>query len=383
MGKGAIVIEGHIQGLSNTRSLGRAGIPVFVLNHGEKCVTRYSKYCSRFFLCPPYDSDELAHFLRELAQKFDLQGWVVFPSNDHAVLTLSRNRALLASVYHLMAPEYEIARQICDKFILMGKAAEAGLQIPSTWNLSMPIPEQVQWPVLMKGRVGLPFYRKMGKKVLVCHNPVEYQDHKKKFTSAGWKDMIMVQEMIPEEKNQYTISVGAYCVEGTVKTSWAGIKVRQHPSRFGTATLARSIYDAEAVEYAERILKALHYSGICEIELIRDPRDGHHKLIEINPRTWLWVDLARASGVDLALLAWQDAMGMPPLFPKHYKENMVWRNFYTDVWFGLGSLIRRESGLRFFFQQMKGNKIPAVWAKDDPRPFLKLTLLLPYLMRSR
>lgn len=383
MTKGAIVIEGHVQGLSNTRSLGRAGIPVFVLNHGEKCVARYSKYCSRFFVCPPYDSDELALFLIELAGEYSLQGWVVFPSNDHAVLALSRNRALLASVYHLMAPEFEIARQICDKFILMQKAAEAGLQVPATWSLSMPVPEQVQWPVLMKGRVGLPFYRKMGKKVMVCHNPEEYRDQIRKFTVAGSDEMIMVQEMIPEEINQYTISVGVYCVEGTLKTSWTGIKVRQHPSRFGTATLARSIHDAEAVEYAERIVKALNYSGICEIELIRDPRDGHHKLIEINPRTWLWVELARASGVDLVLLAWQDAMGMSPLFPDHYTANIAWRNFYTDVWFGLGRLIRRESGLKFFIQQMKGKKIPAVWAKDDPRPFLQLTLLLPYLMRSR
>ena len=30
--KGAIVIEGHVQGLSNTRSLGELGIPVYVLD---------------------------------------------------------------------------------------------------------------------------------------------------------------------------------------------------------------------------------------------------------------------------------------------------------------------------------------------------------------
>ncbi len=30
---GAIIIEGHVQGLSNVRSLGEAGIPVFVIDH--------------------------------------------------------------------------------------------------------------------------------------------------------------------------------------------------------------------------------------------------------------------------------------------------------------------------------------------------------------
>ncbi len=80
MKMGAIVIEGHIQGLSNTRALGRAGIPVFVVNHGEKCVARYSKYCTRFFHCPSYDSDELAVFLHNLSKEFGLEGWVIFPS---------------------------------------------------------------------------------------------------------------------------------------------------------------------------------------------------------------------------------------------------------------------------------------------------------------
>lgn len=383
MSKGAIVIEGHVQGLSNTRALGRAGIPVFVLNHGERCVARYSKYCYRFFSCPPYDTDGLAHFLIALAEQYSLQGWVVFPSNDLAVLTLSRNRKKLASLYHLMAPDPEVAMQVCDKFILMQKAAAAGLPVPFTWNLSVPVPGHVHWPVLIKGRVGLPFYRKTGKKVVVCDNPEEYRYQQEKFSASDWGGLVMVQELIPEEKNQYTISVAVFSKEGAVQTSWVGIKVRQHPSRFGTATLARSIHDKEAVNYAERICKALHYNGICEIELIRDPRDGRLKLIEINPRTWLWVELARASGVDLTLIAWQDANDLPPVFPEHYRENLVWRNFYTDVWFGLGSLIRRKLGLKSYFRQMKGEKVPAVWAKDDPRPFLRLTLILPYLMRSR
>ncbi|HRZ42999.1 MAG TPA: hypothetical protein P5228_09900, partial [Bacteroidales bacterium] len=284
MSKGAIIIEGHVQGLSNTRALGRAGIPVYVLNHGEKCVARYSRYCAKYFPCPPYDSDELAHFLKDLAEHHDVQGWVVFPSNDHAVLTLSRNRKLLSPLYHLMAPEPETALQICDKYLLMQKAVAAGLPVPCTWNLTAPVPEKAVWPVLIKGRLGLSFYRKTGKKVVICRSLKEYQSQKEEFTASGWEDLVMAQEMIPDEKDQCTISVGIYCVEGTIKASWTGIKVRQHPARFGTATLARSIHDQEAVTYAENMMKALQYNGICEIELLRDPRDGRLRLIEINPR---------------------------------------------------------------------------------------------------
>ena len=49
--KGAIVIEGHVQGLSNTRSLGELGIPVYVLDVSH-CLAQYSKYCTKYFRCP-------------------------------------------------------------------------------------------------------------------------------------------------------------------------------------------------------------------------------------------------------------------------------------------------------------------------------------------
>ena len=39
---GAIFIEGHVKGLSNTRALGEAGIPVYVLDTAE-CILRSQK----------------------------------------------------------------------------------------------------------------------------------------------------------------------------------------------------------------------------------------------------------------------------------------------------------------------------------------------------
>ena len=59
--KGVVIIEGHVQGLSNTRALGWAGIPVAVVDTVD-CIAKYSKYCRGFFQCPAFDSDELADF---------------------------------------------------------------------------------------------------------------------------------------------------------------------------------------------------------------------------------------------------------------------------------------------------------------------------------
>ncbi|HNR65773.1 MAG TPA: hypothetical protein PKJ95_05740, partial [Atribacterota bacterium] len=97
---GAIIIEGHVQGLSNTRSLGEAGIPVYVVDK-IKCIARHSKYCRKFFLCPDFIQDEFATFLIDLAEKEGVKGWVLIPSNDHAVYTISKHKTRLEQYYKL------------------------------------------------------------------------------------------------------------------------------------------------------------------------------------------------------------------------------------------------------------------------------------------
>ncbi len=44
--KGAIVLEGHVQGLSNTRSLGELGIPVYVIDVVH-CLAQHSRFCAK------------------------------------------------------------------------------------------------------------------------------------------------------------------------------------------------------------------------------------------------------------------------------------------------------------------------------------------------
>ena len=75
---GAIIIEGHVQGLSNTRSLGSKGIPVYVVDINT-CIARYSKYCKKFFICPSFKSDEFADFLIQLAKEERIKDWVLDP----------------------------------------------------------------------------------------------------------------------------------------------------------------------------------------------------------------------------------------------------------------------------------------------------------------
>ena len=130
---GAIIIEGHIQGLSNTRSLGEAGIPVYVVDRGF-CIAMHSRYCKKFFRSPDFIKDDFAWFLMDLAEKEQIKDWVLIPSNDHAVYTLSKHKRELEKFYRVITPELEIIDPIYDKLKLLNLAEKNKIHVPRTQN---------------------------------------------------------------------------------------------------------------------------------------------------------------------------------------------------------------------------------------------------------
>src|ERR1700732_5544465 len=88
---GALVMAADYRGLGVVRSLGRRGIPVWVLKQGGHLVAATSRYVRRNV---PWvardDCTEIALLLR-LGKKYGLKDWLVFPTDDHAVALISRH----------------------------------------------------------------------------------------------------------------------------------------------------------------------------------------------------------------------------------------------------------------------------------------------------
>ena len=113
--------------------------------------------------------------------------------------------------------------------------------------------------------------------------------------------------------------------------------------------LLQSINKAELVEPSHKLLSALNYTGVCGIEYLLDPRDGLYRLIEINARTWLWVGLAKACGVDYAKLIYDFVNGREMEYPTNYKVGLNWINPVTDFVFSMISLISGQLKLKAYF----------------------------------
>jgi len=383
---GAIIIEGHVQGLSNTRSLGESGIPVYVIDTTD-CIAKYSKYCNKYFLCPDFDLDEFADFLIELAVNENIKGWVLIPSNDHAVYTISKHKRRLENHYKVITPGLEIIDKIYDKTKLIEIARQVNVPVPVTQLFTKDnetLKSGLYYPVITKGCYGLSFYKAIGKKALLANDDKELRKQLTIIKNNYHIEGTFTQELIPTNGSNYTISFTAFCVNGEIKAHWSGVKLREHPIRFGTATFTKNINNPACYEQSSALLKQLNYTGVCEVEYIQDFRDGEYKLIEINPRTWLWVGLAKACGIDYAKLIYDYVNNYPVIFSQAERNEKYWINPITDTAYSIINLLRgRLNPLAYFSSLTNKSKVNALFIKGDKKPGLMYLFKVTSFLRQR
>ena len=91
---GALVLGSDYKALGIVRSLGRHGIPVWVLQD-EHALAGYSRYCVRTLSWPAVGEAERVRYLLELCERSAIEGWTIFPTDDETAALLARNRRAL------------------------------------------------------------------------------------------------------------------------------------------------------------------------------------------------------------------------------------------------------------------------------------------------
>src|SRR5881628_3104342 len=88
---GAVVMGGDYRGLGIVRSLGRRGIPVWVLHEGGQRLATLSRYARRSLPWRPGDEAERVRFLLDLAAKHAPERWVLIPTGDESAALVARH----------------------------------------------------------------------------------------------------------------------------------------------------------------------------------------------------------------------------------------------------------------------------------------------------
>src|SRR5439155_22948408 len=120
---------------------------------------------------------------------------------------------------------------------------------------------------------------------------------------------ILTQNLIPWSDEQQ-FSYAALYLNGRPLRVFAARPTRHFPADFGrSSTFVETIDDKEIEQAGRRLVSAIGFTGLVEVEFKRDPRDGLHKLLDINPRIWGWHTLGRRAGIDFSFLLWRLIQG--------------------------------------------------------------------------
>jgi predicted ATP-grasp superfamily ATP-dependent carboligase len=352
---------------------------VVVLAYGEDLLATRSRYATRSIRLPEDESEHVAQ-LEELVERLDLDGWVLFPTADESAALVAQHTHTLGRRLRLTTPSWATFRWAYDKRLTYPFAESHGVGVPRTWYPeagSDPGELGVEFPAILKPAVKVGFNRLVAAKAWRVDDVDALRARYAEACSLVGADAVMVQELIPGGGDSQ-LSFAALCDGGRPVATLAARRTRQYPPEFGRAsTFVESIVPDGVVEPSERLLRALRFDGLVELEYKRDSRDGLLKLLDVNPRVWGWQSLCAGAGVDFPYLAWRLARGYS-VGEARGRPGVRWVRLSTDLPTSVKQILRRRLSLRGYLSSLRGAQ-GAIFQRDDPVPGL---IEMPQLART-
>jgi D-aspartate ligase len=382
---GGLVIGGDFQGLGVVRSLGLQGIPVGILDD-EISIARFSRYATfSERVSSLMDPDEAVRCILEVGRKRGLQGWVLFPTRDETVATISRHREELTKVFRVPTPGWETVQWLWDKRKTYALAERLGIPVPRTWYpKSAEDLDQIEgyFPVAIKPAIKEHFIYATGVKALRADNLTQLRELYKRTVHFMPADEIMIQDVVPGGGNtQYSFC--SLFKKGRSVATLVTCRRRQHPLEFGrSSTYVESVELPLLEKYSEEFLHAIDYYGLVELEYKYDARDGQYRLLDVNGRTWGYHTIGRSAGVDYPYLLFEDQLDRPSE-PMRGKAGIRWIRLVTDLPTGVLGIASGKIPLKSYVRSLCEFDEEAVFSLEDPMPGFAEIALIPYLAIRR
>lgn len=245
---------------------------------------------------------------------------VLIPSADVFVSAMAVHSRTLAGHY-IMSPGVPLQGLLATKQTQYELAAKHGMPLPRTLFVKsaeevLAFANTAQFPCLLK-----PLHFREWQQFPASH-PLSYAKVSIAETPAklveSWRlasainPNAIAQEIIQGPDTDKRVYLACYDGRSRRIANAMFRELRCNPMRFGPASVTEPVTDSETDEVCDGFLRSMGYSGICEIEMKRDTRDGDIKMIEVNARLTGGGDAAPYAGVDLCWLHYLDLVGKTP-----------------------------------------------------------------------
>lgn len=365
----------HHGGVGAIRSLGRLGVPMYAIAEDRCTPAAVSRYLRRAFVWPTTGTEEperLVEGLFGIGRKIG-RPTVLIPTDEEAAVLIAEHQDALAAWFLFPCVDAKLPRRLASKQALHELCAEHGVPsptgvFPQSYEEIERFAEGARFPVVAKNREA--FERRSRPAV---NGTMRIADREGLLRLArGWGERpgVVLQEYLPREDAEDWIVHAYFDAESTPLAMFTGVKVRSWPPHAGMTANAYIVDNPELADIAARFIKQIGFTGVIDLDLRFDRRDGQYKLLDFNPRTGAQFRLfENEAGIDVVRAMHLDLTGRP--VPEG--EQLAGRRYIVENIDLPALLAYRRSGYTTPHAPARASGTELAWfAGDDPLPFLTM-----------
>ncbi len=298
--KKILVLDGRsLASLAIARSLGSKGLEIHCGDSFKSNLTSYSKYVKKQFIYPDpkNDKNEFVEWVLNTVKENDYD--LVLPVRDDTTLLLAKYQEEISEYTNLYLSDFNTVKKLNDKAETVKVAQKNDIPTPRTWfpeeTPVEEIKEEIKYPILIRPRTG-----SGSRGIKYVKEPRGFDDA---YDSVSQNfGMPMVQEFVEQEEYMTTCllldddqkSIGEFSYRRT----------KEFPVSGGPTVVGISTEETTAKSSAKKLLEKVSWKGPAEVEFVVD-ETGIPKILEVNPRFWMPLQLAIKSGVDFPYLIYR------------------------------------------------------------------------------
>jgi D-aspartate ligase len=307
----AVILGGITNALSVARGLGTIGVKSHAVGPPNSPVSA-SRHCASFMaISEPDVQRKTFDWLLNSAPR----GAVLLPCDDDSLELVVQRRRELVEVGH--KPVYandDVVSFLLDKERTYDIAGRCNVGAPRTVTLRSASDlehalREISLPSALKPLHIHEFARHFRRKVILVRSESELRAAYKRTSELDLA--MLLTEIIPGSEDRYWSYYTYVDSNGRCLVDFTKQKIRQYPIGFGGATYHVTKWNPQIAEAGKRFVEGADVRGVAGVEFKIDSRDGEPKIMECNARVTAANELVRAAGIDLGIIAYQDAADLP------------------------------------------------------------------------
>ncbi|MCX4576782.1 ATP-grasp domain-containing protein [Streptomyces sp. NBC_01571] len=365
----------HHGGVGAIRSLGRLGIPMYAITEDRYTPAAASRYLRRAFVWPTTGTEEperLVEGLLRIGRRIG-RPTVLVPTDEEAAVLIAEHQEELAERFLFPRVDAKLPRRLASKQGLHELCVEHGIPspaaaFPQSYEEIERFAASARFPLVAKNREA--FVRRSRPAVNGTTRIATREGLLALARDWGGHPGVILQEYLPREEAEDWIVHAYFDADSTPLAMFTGVKVRSWPPHAGMTANAYVVDNPELADLAARFIKQIGFSGVIDLDLRFDRRDGQYKLLDFNPRMGAQFRLFESeSGIDVVRAMHLDLTGRTvPEGEQRAGHRYIVENIDLPA-----LLAYRRSGYTTPHAPTRASGTELAWlAGDDLRPFFTM-----------